>query len=324
MALPGSDAPAALRVVFMGTPQFAAVALQRLLAGAHRTLAVVTRPDRPSGRGQELRPSPVKLLARTHGIEVLEPQRPSQPEFVERLRALAPDVAVVVAYGRLLPAAVLRIPRHACINAHASLLPHLRGAAPIERALLRGDRETGVTIMRINERMDAGDLLSSERVEIGPRSSAGELRETLAPMAAHLIIAALDALAAGRALFTPQDEALATYAPPLEKEEARIDWTSSAVDIDRVVRAFHPTPGAFTFDRGRRLKILAATLAEPAAYGDPGAVLGLRGDAMVVACGQGTLLVRTVQPEGRRPMSAADYAHGCAGGTPRQFTNAAS
>jgi methionyl-tRNA formyltransferase len=307
----------------MGTPQFAEVCLGRLLESAHPVAAVVTRPDRPAGRGQKPRPSPVKLLARSRGIEVIEPAKPSAPEFIAALRALAPDVVVVVAYGRLLPDAVLGIPPHGCINAHPSLLPHLRGAAPIERAILRGDQETGVTIMRINERMDAGDVLMAERVPIGARTDAAALRDALASVAARLLVSALDALAAGRAAFAPQDESLATYAPPLSTEEARIDWAQPAVVLDRAIRAFHPAPGAFTFDRGRRLKIRSALARPGPAEGEPGTVLELAGDGMLVACGEGALLVETVQPEGRRPMSAAEYARGCPGSPPRRLTSAA-
>lgn len=324
MVLPESEPRSALRVVFMGTPQFAEVCLEHLLESVHRVTAVVTRPDRPAGRGQKPRPSVVKLLARSRGIEVLEPTRPSAPEFISAMRALAPDVVVVVAYGRLLPDAVLCIPPHGCINAHASLLPRYRGAAPIERAILRGDTETGVTIMRINERMDAGDVLMAEPVAIGARTDAAGLREMLAPIAARLLVSALDALAMGHAVFSPQDESLVTYAPPLEKEEARIDWRQPAAVVDRVIRAFHPAPGAFTFERGRRLKIRAAVVRAGQIQGDPGTVVESSESGMLIACGEGALLVETLQPEGRRPMSAADYVRGCPAGPPQRLTSAAT
>jgi methionyl-tRNA formyltransferase len=308
-----------LQLVFMGTPPFAAVCLERLLRGPHDVRAVVTRADRPRGRGQELQPSAVKALAVEHGLEVLQPRTAKDETFQARLRELAPDVAVVVAYGRILPSAVIEIPRLGCINAHASLLPRLRGAAPIERAILEGERETGVTIMRIDERMDAGDVIAMRRVPIGATTDAASLRETLAELSADLLAEVLDQLAAGTARFTPQDEGAATYAPPLDKREAAIDWNASAESVERQVRAFRPSPGAFTFDGKRRLKILSATVVDDRPDAEAGTLLA-GNDAMLVACGRGSLRIDMVQPEGKRPMSGADYLRGAAAPRPRRLT----
>src|SRR6185503_13067587 len=217
----------------MGTPPFAAQCLERLLDSSHEIAAVVTRADKPRGRGMEMQPSACKELATARGIEVIAPATAKDPDLARRLHELAPDLCVVVAYGRLLPATILELPPLGCINAHASLLPRLRGAAPIERAILEGYERTGVTIMRISERMDAGDMQMAREVAIAPDMDAGELRRRLAGVAADLLVVAVEQLARGEAKFQPQDEAQATYAPPLRREEARIDWTRAAVDVDR-------------------------------------------------------------------------------------------
>lgn len=308
-----------MRLVFMGTPAFAATCLTRLLQTEHSILCVVTRPDKPAGRGHKLQQSAVKDVACREGLEVLAPTKASDAAFAERLRELAPDLGVVVAYGRLLPRTIIDIPRLGCINAHASLLPKLRGAAPIERAILQGFDHTGVTIMRIDERMDAGDVMLSGALAIDPGMDAGALRERLSELAAHLLVRAVDELAAGDVAFEPQDEQLATYAPPLRKEEARIDWSQPAEYVERQIRAFHPKPGAFTTDAGRRLKILAARVHKHVGAAEPGR-LSLRDDgAAAVDCGDASLVLDLVQPEGRRAMRAVDYLRGCAEPLPRQL-----
>jgi len=253
-----------LSLVFMGTPEYAAVSLRRLLAGPHRVVAVVTRADKARGRGQELRPSPVKELARSAGIEVLDPPSPRSPEFIARLRELSPDLGVVVAYGRILPPAVLEVPRYGCINAHGSLLPKLRGAAPIERAILAGCTATGVTIMQMSEGLDEGPTISSRALEIGPQMTAEELRVAMAELSAQMLAEAVDRYAAGPVATSPQNDAEATFAPPLRKEEAAIDWSEDAAAVVRRVRAFAPRPGAFTFDGATRLKVLVARVADGA------------------------------------------------------------
>jgi len=294
----------------MGTPQFAVPSLRRLAESGHSIVCVVTQPDRPAGRGQRLRPSPVKELAQKLGVPILQPPRARSPEFLEQLRGLAPDIAVVVAYGQLLPAPVIAVPPSGCINAHASLLPHLRGAAPIQRAILAGDRETGVTVMRINERMDAGDVLCARAVAVNEDDDAETLGKKLSLLAADLIVEAVGLIDRGADRWTAQDETAATYAPMIRRDETRIDWTLPAAHVERHIRAFRPNPGAFTTHDGMRLKILAATVATGGASAPAGTVEVEASGVVRVACGGGSLSLLTVQPEGGRPMAAIDYFRG--------------
>lgn len=303
----------------MGTPQFAVPSLRRLAAGPHPIVGVVTQPDRPSGRGQRLRPSPIKDVARELAVQVLQPERARSPEFLDQLRALAPDLAVVVAYGQILPATVISLPPLGCINAHASLLPHLRGAAPIQRAILAGDRETGVTIMRINERMDAGDILCARRALIDPDDDSSTLGAKLSSLAADLLVEAVDVIANGTPSWTPQDDAAATYAPLVRREETRIDWTHSAEEIERQIRAFRPEPGAFTTHDGARLKILAASVSPSVSDRRAGSIDADASPGVAVACGRGSLVLSIVQPEGGRPIPASDYLRGRGAGRSRIF-----
>jgi methionyl-tRNA formyltransferase len=306
----------------MGTPPFAATCLERLLATRHIIAVVVTRPDKPRGRGMEAQPSAVKQLADARALEVLAPAGPKDPAFLARLRALDADLGVVVAYGRILPDAVLESPRLGCINAHASLLPALRGAAPIERAILEGHERTGVSIMRINERLDAGDVMLTGETAIDDAIDGATLRERLALQAADLLAQAVDLLADGAARFTPQNEGAATYAPPLRREESCIDWNEPALEVGRRVRAFAPRPGAFTFDGGKRIKILRGRAlrdqqpppgASTRVTAPAGTVLAVDGDSLVVRCGGGEYLVDVVQPEGKREMTAGAWARGQGG-----------
>lgn len=305
----------------MGTPEYAAVSLRRLLEGPHLVVAVVTRPDKPRGRGQKSEPSPVKELAIRSGIEVLDPASARGPELAARLAELAADVGVVVAYGRILPKAVLEAPRLGCVNAHASLLPELRGAAPIERAILAGLARTGVTIMRMNEGLDEGDILFAREVAIDETTTGGALRETLATMSAEMLAEALDALAGGAIAARPQDHERATFAPPLRREEAAIDWNESADEVSRRVRAFAPRPGAFAFDEGTRLKILEARVVDRdrASAASAGSVMAVSAEGVVVACGRGAVELVQVQPEGKRPMRALDYERGRRGDGERRL-----
>lgn len=306
----------------MGTPEYAAVSLRRLLATRHRVRAVVTRPDKPRGRGQRLEPSPVKSLAAEAGIEILEPASARDEGFLARLEDLRLDLGVVVAYGRILPRRALDAPRLGCINAHASLLPALRGAAPIERAILAGLAQTGVTIMQMNEGLDEGDILLARATAIADGETGAQLRERLAGISADLLVEAVDLFAqasdadaaAGRGnaglARQPQSHAEATFAPPLRKSEAAIRWSCDAREIRLCVRAFAPRPGAFAFDGATRLKILEARAIERAHDAPPGTVLGISDLGLLVACGRGVLEITTLQPEGRRPMSALDYERG--------------
>jgi len=298
----------------MGTPEYAAVSLKRLLATRHRVVAVVTRPDKPRGRGQQVEPGPVKRVAMDAGLEVLDPVSARDEGFLARLRALRADLGVVVAYGRILPPAALEAPRLGCINAHASLLPALRGAAPIERAVLAGLPETGVTIMQMNEGLDEGDILFTRSTPIPDAMTGMELREVLADVSAQLLVEAVDALAAGPVARFPQDHAQATFAPPLKKAEAGVRWSDDARTTWRKIRAFAPRPGAFAFDGPTRLKLLAARPLDREPGAAPGTVLGVSEAGLLLACGHGVLEVTALQPEGKRAMTALDYARGLRAG----------
>jgi methionyl-tRNA formyltransferase len=298
-----------LRIAFAGTPQFALPALRALLSSTHRVVGVLTQPDRPAGRGRELRASPVKLLALDAGLPLAQPTTLKTPESRVELTAWAPDVLVVVAYGLILPSPVLELPRLGCVNIHGSLLPRWRGAAPIQRAILAGDAETGVTIMRLDAGLDTGPTLLERRHPIGTHDTAGDLHEVLAELGAAALMEALDGLAAGTLHATPQP-AGATYAPKLEKSEARIDWKLPALEIDRRVRAFNPWPVAETQFAGETLRVLRAHVAGPAATeAVPGTLLGLADDGLHVACGASVLAVSELQRAGKRPVSARDFAN---------------
>lgn len=302
--------PEPLRLVFMGTPQFAVPSLERLTDGPHQVVAVVTQPDRPAGRGRILRESAVKIVAKARGVPVLQPPSARSGELAASLRSLAPDIAVVVAYGRILPPNVISIPRLGCINAHASLLPHLRGAAPIQRALMAGDSTTGVTIMRINEQMDAGNILLTRSVAITTNDDAASLTEKLSLTAAALLADALDRIAAGPVDETAQDSTAVTYAPPISRDEGALDWSLPAEQLERLVRAFRPEPGAFTLHDDLRLKVLKAVVVAEPRDAVPGSIAIRSDGAVCVTCGQGALLLQEVRPEGGRAMSATDYFRG--------------
>jgi methionyl-tRNA formyltransferase len=295
-----------MKIVFAGTPEFAVPPLQMLLAGPHAVCAVYTQPDRPAGRGQKLKASPVKALAATHGIPVFQPVSLKAPEEQERLRSHGADLMVVVAYGLILPKAVLDVPRLGCVNIHASLLPRWRGAAPIQRAVLAGDETTGVTIMLIEPGLDAGPMLHKKICRIGPGETAGELHDRLSLLGAEALAEALPAIESGTARPEIQDEALVTYAAKLEKSEARLDWTLPALQLERRVRAFNPWPVAETPYRGTTLRIWKAeSLGEPAGA-EPGTVLP-RDRTLDVATGQGVLRLLEVQLPGGKRMSATAF-----------------
>jgi methionyl-tRNA formyltransferase len=299
----------ALRIVFFGTPEFAVPSLQTLLAGRDPVVGVVCQPDKPAGRGQHLTAPPVKHLALEAGVPVLQPEKLRVPEFVDALRAWMPDLIVVAAYGKILPATVLDSPRYGCINVHASVLPKYRGAAPIQWAILRGEERTGVTIMRMNERMDAGDILLQRETRIGAAETYGELQTRLAVIGAELLAEAIARLRAGTLAGQAQDEADMTLAPMIKKEEGRIDWAQPALAIARVVRAFNPRPSAFTYLDGKRLKIHRARATAAHSGRAPGTVI-LSGDSLTVATGDGTLTLEEVQLEGRRRLRASEFARG--------------
>jgi methionyl-tRNA formyltransferase len=300
-----------LRIAFAGTPQFALPALRALLGSSHEVVGVLTQPDRPAGRGRELRASPVKLLASAQrGLPIAQPPTLKTPEGRAELTAWAPDILVVVAYGIILPPAVLTVPRLGCLNIHGSLLPRWRGAAPIQRAILAGDTETGVTIMQLDEGLDTGPTLLERRRPIGTHDTAGDLHDALSELGAAALLEAIDGVAAGTLAARPQPAVGANYAPKIEKSEALLDWSGSAVDLDRRVRAFNPWPMAETRFAGESLRVLRAAVADGAADGvAPGTLLGIAEDGLRVACGDGVLAVRELQRAGKRPVSARDFAN---------------
>lgn len=295
------------RTVFMGTPAFAVPSLAAL-AKSERVTLVVTNPDRPSGRGQAMAPPPVKVEAQRLGIPVFQPEKARHPDAVARLAAEKPDLIVVVAYGQILPQAILDIPRLGCINVHASLLPKYRGAAPINWAVARGETVTGVTIMKMDAGMDTGPMLHVRELPIGEDDAAGTLFGKLSLLGAEALEEALAKLRAGALEETPQDDALATYAPMLKKEHGRIDWARPAPEIRDLVRGMDPWPSAYTAHGGKMLKVLAAALSD--GRGAPGEILAVDKDGIVVACGAGALRLLSVQPEGGKAMPAWPYAQG--------------
>jgi methionyl-tRNA formyltransferase len=299
-----------LRIAFAGTPQFALPALRALLASRHRVVGVLTQPDRPAGRGRELRASPVKLLAGEHSIPVAQPTSLKTPEGRVELHGWEPDLMVVVAYGLILPQVVLDLPRLGCLNIHGSLLPRWRGAAPIHRAILAGDAETGVSIMQLEAGLDTGPVLLERRHPIGMHDTSGDLHDVLSELGASALLDAIDGLSAGKLLPRPQPVAGVTYASKIEKSEAPIDWSRDAAQIDRQVRAFNPWPIAETTFAGEPLRVLRAGVAASAdGSAAPGTLLGLADDGLHVACGDGVLAVREVQRAGKRPVSARDFAN---------------
>lgn len=302
-----------MRVLFWGTPDFATPPLRALLGEGFEVVGVVTQPDRAQGRSRSsVVASPVKEVALQEGLPVLQPERPRGEEFAAQVRALAPDVSVVVAYGHILPQNVIDLPRQGTLNIHASLLPALRGAAPIQAAIRRGLTETGVTIMRMVQALDAGPIVLMAATPVADDETYGELRLRLSEVGALALIEALSLLSIGAATETAQDDALATYAPKVAREDARVDWTRTSDEVARAVRAYDPKPGAFTTLRGGDVKLYGARAIvdrpdTPAALGE---VLSAGPDGIVVACGGGAVRVIEVQPAGKRRLSAAEWARG--------------
>lgn len=298
-----------LRIIFAGTPDFSVPSLEALLAAGQEVVAVYTQPDRPAGRGRKLTPSPVKAAALAQGLPVFQPPTLRDEGAVADLRALAADLMVVVAYGLLLPQAVLDAPRLGCVNVHASLLPRWRGAAPIQRALLAGDGESGVTIMRMAAGLDTGPMYLLRPLAIAPRETGGGLSDKLAVLGAQALVAALPGIADGSLIPVPQDDDLASYAHKLSKAEAEVDWSRPAVEIDRLIRAFDPWPVAQTSLDGASLRLWGSELSDlippPAAL--PGQVLAAGKGGIEVATGAGVLRLTRLQPPGKRPMSAAEF-----------------
>lgn len=301
---------AALRIVFMGTPDFAVPSLQTLLAGPHRVIAAVCQPDRQRGRGKLVHPPPVKVLAEAHGIPVLQPESIRKETFFKQMRDIAPDLLVVVAYGKILPQALLRLPPLGAVNVHGSLLPKYRGAAPIQWAVSNGETETGITVMQMDEGMDTGDILLAAPTPIGPRETAGELFERLALLGGSTLAEALGKLQEGRLPATPQDPALASAAPMLTKEQGHLDWSLPAQRLHCLIRGFDPWPSAYGFIAGKRHRFFkpegtAIQTPEP-----PGTICRADNQGVLIATGTECLLLQEIQPEGKKRMPAATYLRG--------------
>jgi methionyl-tRNA formyltransferase len=296
-----------MKIVFAGTPAFAVSSL-RAAARHHEVVAVYTQPDRPAGRGRGLAPSPVKLEAIARGIPVFQPESLKTPEAQQQLRDLAPDLMVVVAYGLILPKAVLTIPTHGCWNVHASLLPRWRGAAPIQRAIQAGDAETGVCLMQMDAGLDTGPVLLKQHIAIGPNDTGGQLHDRLAALGEQVLSDGLGLLRAGiKPIAQPQPEAGVTYAHKLDKAEARLDWAQDADVLARTVRAFNPWPVAEAMLVGERVRIHGAIALDDNQGKAPGTLLAASRDGIDIACGHGALRLRVLQREGGKAITAADY-----------------
>lgn len=295
------------RVIFMGTPDFAVPCLARLVEISD-VVAVVTQPDRPKGRGQKLLPPPVKAFAQEHGIAVYQPVRVKATDFVDVLRGLAPDLIVVVAFGQILSKEILSLPPLGCINVHASLLPRYRGAAPMQWAIVRGEKETGVTTMFMDEGLDTGDMLVRETLPITQAMTAAELHDAMMKLGADVLEKTLFSLSEGTLKRTPQDDALSTYAPLLDKEVGRIDWKKSAQEIHDLVRGLNSWPGAYTMLEGQKFKIWRTRLAEGTA--EPGEIVSVTKQGLLVGTGEGMLEILELQAPSKKKMAAGDYVRG--------------
>ncbi|HEX7184288.1 MAG TPA: methionyl-tRNA formyltransferase [Thermoanaerobaculia bacterium] len=303
--------PDASPILFFGTPELAVPTLATLVESGRAPVRVVTQPSRPAGRGRQLQDPPVARWAREHGLPVLQPEKVRDPAFLDELRPLEPGAAVVVAFGQIFPRALLELPRHGCINLHASLLPRYRGASPIQAAVAAGETRTGVTTMLMEEGLDSGPILLQEETEIGSSQTAGELSRRLADLGAGLVVRTLEKLEKGTLAPRPQDPAEATYAPRLTRESGRVDWSLGARELFNRLRAFTPWPGLTAELRGEPVKLVWAEALEGVAAGEePGTFLGLRDGLLAVACGGGALGVRELQRPGRKPLKAADFLNG--------------
>ena len=301
--------PESLRTVFMGTPEFALQALEGLLASGVNLVGVYTQPDRPKGRGRKLAASPVKKLALEHEIPVFQPQKLRDPLAVTELRRLQPDLIVVVAYGQILPKAVLDIPRYHCINVHASLLPKYRGAAPINKAIIDGESETGVTTMLMDVGLDTGDMLVKRSLNIGADETAGQLHDRLAGLGREALVETLQLLCAGNLVAEKQDDELSCYAPMMKKEDGLIDWQRTATEIHNQVRGLDPWPGAFTYLDDEVLKIATTAVAEDSSEA-AGTIISADKTGVRIACGEGVLIVAELQLPGRKRLSAMNFLSG--------------
>ena len=296
-----------MRIVFIGTGEIGVSTLRALQKSEHELAAIVTQPDKPVGREQKIAPPPIKAALAGSQISILQPGKIKDPQAIERIRALGPDAIVVIAYGQILPRAVLEIPKIACLNLHASLLPRWRGAAPIQGAIAAGDRETGITVMYMDEGLDTGDILLQYKIDVLPTDTGGSLHDRLAEIAPEALLESLRLLTSGKGPRTPQDQTLATYAPKLNRESGRINWDESAEAIERKIRAYNPWPGAFTEFNDRKLKIFSASVVD--LRGKPGEILR-KDKEFVIGAADRALLLTEVQLEGKLRMTAADFLRG--------------
>lgn len=301
-----------MRIVFMGTPDFAVGSLQALCeSGKHEILAVVTQPDRPKGRGNKLLQTPVKEYALAQGLTVYQPQKVKTPEFVELLHELQPELIVVAAFGQFLSKEILELPKYGCINVHASLLPKYRGAAPIQYAIIKGEKESGVTIMQMDIGMDTGAMLDKVVVPIAENTTMGELHDALREQGATLLLQVIDKIAAGTAVAEPQDDAQATYATLLDRSMEHIDWSKTAQEVHNLIRGFNPAPSTFTkLPNGKSLKIWGSKMTDKNSAAAAGTVIATGKHSFFVACGEGVLEITEVQPESKKRMPAQVFLNG--------------
>lgn len=301
-----------MRIVFMGTPDFAVGSLQALCeSGKHEILAVVTQPDRPKGRGNKLLQTPVKEYALEQGLTVYQPQKVKTPEFVELLHDLQPELIVVAAFGQFLSKEILELPKYGCINVHASLLPKYRGAAPIQYAIIKGEKESGVTIMQMDIGMDTGAMLDKVVVPIEENTTMGELHDALREQGATLLLQVIDKIAAGTAVAEPQDDAQATYATLLDRSMEHIDWSKTAQEVHNLIRGFNPAPSTFTkLPNGKSLKIWGSKMTDKSSAAAAGTVIETGKHSFFVACGEGVLEITEVQPESKKRMPAQVFLNG--------------
>ncbi|MBK9663540.1 MAG: methionyl-tRNA formyltransferase [Nitrosomonas sp.] len=298
-----------MKIIFAGTPLFAAIALDALIKAGHEINLVLTQPDRPAGRGMKTASSAVKLLAQQHKLPLLQPLTLKAADIQAHLQALHADVMIVAAYGLILPQAVLNIPRLGCLNIHASLLPRWRGAAPIQRAILAGDHETGITIMQMDAGLDTGAILLKHNIVIAQNDTTQSLHDKLGLLGAQSVVEALMLLQQEKLTPVAQDEALACYAAKIKKADAEIDWQQTAEQVDRVVRTFNPSPGAFTYFQDNLLKIWQVSVVN-GRVGQPGEIIAADRDGIIVACGSGLLRIEVMQKPGGKKLNAADYLSG--------------
>ena len=310
-----------MRIVYMGTPDFAVPTLRALLGSTHEVVGAFSQPDRPKGRGYKLVPPPVKELALSHGVPVYQPVKMRDGTALEILKKLKPDVIVVAAYGRILPKEILELPAYGCINVHASLLPRYRGAGPVQWSVINGEKITGVTTMFMGEGLDTGDILEQTQIAIGSEETAGELMDRLADLGAQLLLHTLTLLESGKAVRTVQDEALATYAPMLQKSDGELDFSQPAQKLHDRIRGVSPWPSAYSYLDGKRIKVHKSALL-PDLSGEFGVIQ--EGKRLIVGCGEGSLELLEVQPEGGKRMSGQDFLRGRRPGAEKKFTSCPS